>query len=117
MSPDATPLDYFTRKADSGKPQYSLLPLSSLEGVVRVLEHGCSKYARDSWLSVPDAQTRYTDALMRHLALFLADPLGVDPDSGLPHVDHLATNAIFLTHFVHEALRLASIPSPQRGTE
>ena len=36
------------------------------------------------------------DALYRHWLNYLDDPKGVDEESGLPHLWHLACNAAFL---------------------
>lgn len=96
--PDPDKASYYERKTDCGKPDYSLLPLDALEGVVRVLEYGCRKYVRDSWRTVPEGRRRYESAMLRHLAAMQRGET-VDPESGLRHVDHLATNAIFLAYF------------------
>jgi len=39
-------------KYDSGKPDYTLLPLDALEQVVEVLTFGAAKYDRDNWKKV-----------------------------------------------------------------
>jgi hypothetical protein len=85
------------RKADIGKLRYSLLP-PSIWQVIRVLEYGARKYAPDNWKKVPDAETRYFDALHRHLAAWRAGEVN-DEESGLPHIAHVACNALFLLHF------------------
>ena len=36
------------------------------------------------------------DALLRHLLLYLDDPLALDEESGLPHLEHAACNLAFL---------------------
>jgi len=82
-------------KFDSGKPRWSLLPWPGLQGVVKILEYGAAKYAPGSWRHVPDAEARYTDALLRHqTAILMGEDL--DPESGLPHAYHVACNALFL---------------------
>ena len=45
------------RKADAGKPRWSLLPWNALGAVVSVLEFGARKYAPGNWRHVPDART------------------------------------------------------------
>jgi hypothetical protein len=54
---------------------------------------GAEKYTDNGWLSVPDGEARYTDALLRHL---LADFEGetLDPESGYTHAAHAAWNAL-----------------------
>ena len=39
---------------------------------------------------------RYRDAMYRHMLAYLDDPKGVDEESGLPHLWHLACNVAFL---------------------
>ena len=72
-----------------------LVPLEALEGIVRVLEYGANKYAPDNWKKVPDATESYRGALLRHLTKLQAGE-EFDKESGLRHVDHVATNAMFL---------------------
>ena len=90
--------EYFKRKADAGKLDWSLLPLDALTGLVRVLEYGADKYAADSWKKIPDAERRYKAAMRRHQVAIDSGEL-FDPESGLPHIDHVACNAMFLSWF------------------
>jgi hypothetical protein len=85
-------------KYDQGKPRLSLVPPSLIEAVGRVRTYGADKYgSEDNWKLVED--WRYRDALMRHLCEYLRDPCGVDVESGLPHLEHLACNVAFLLEF------------------
>jgi hypothetical protein len=82
-------------KHDAGKPQLTLVPHKIIYGIAAVCGYGISKYGeRDSWRRV-DKQ-RYRDALYRHWLAYLAEPDGVDAESGLPHLWHVATNVAFL---------------------
>ena len=82
-------------KADAGKLRPTLVPTSLIRAVATVREYGCYKYHDpENWRKV-DPQ-RYRDALYRHLLAYLDDPEGVDEESGLPHLWHLACNATFL---------------------
>jgi hypothetical protein len=36
------------------------------------------------------------DALLRHTLAYMDDPRGVDAESGLPHLSHIACNVAFL---------------------
>ena len=85
-------------KFSEGKPDYTLLPLKALEGTIRVLEHGLVKYARDNWKKVPEGEHEYLKAMFRHLADIL-DGEEIDPDSGLPHWNHVMCNALFISWF------------------
>ncbi len=62
-----------------------------------MLSLGDAKYPNggpENWRSV-DPQ-RYRDAAFRHLMAYLDDPTGVDEESGLEHLWHLACNIAFL---------------------
>ncbi len=82
-------------KHDSGKPRWSLLPLGTVAQVVRVLEFGAAKYALDNWKTVPDARTRYFDALMRHVHAWWAGERN-DPETGCHHLAHAGCCVLFL---------------------
>ena len=86
-----------TIKADEGKLQLTLVPTELIRAVARIRMYGNQKYPEggpDNWKAVEPE--RYRDALFRHLLAYLDDPAGVDPESGLPHLWHLVTNAAFL---------------------
>lgn len=88
-------------KYDGDKPQMNLVPLSSVYAVAEVMTFGAKKYSPDGWKSVPDAVNRYTAAMLRHMTL-LQEGEEFDEDSGLPHADHIACNALFLSWFRRE---------------
>lgn len=83
-------------KADAGKPHPSYVPVEIIEAVMRVREHGHSKYGdqADHWDQVEPE--RYHEALLRHILKAWNDPYSVDPESGLMHLEHAATNIAFL---------------------
>lgn len=82
-------------KADAGKLRLSLVPTEIIKAVARVRAYGVAKYgAAESWKSV-EAE-RYRDALLRHVLAWWEDPDGVDEESGLPHLEHVACNVAFL---------------------
>lgn len=89
-------------KYDAGKPIWTLLfsaqgMLASLRGVVDVLMFGAKKYAAFSWRTVPDAETRYLNALTRHYVAIMEGGLTArDDESGELHIDHLNCNGLFL---------------------
>lgn len=85
-------------KFDSDKARMELLPLAALEEVAKVMTFGANKYADNGWKGLPEATNRYTGALLRHLTAIQRGELN-DPESGLPHIAHVACNAMFLTHF------------------
>lgn len=82
-------------KADAGKARLTLVPRKILYDIARIREYGNKKYHDpDNWKQV--APERYRDAMMRHMCAYLDDPDGVDEESGLPHLWHLACNVAFL---------------------
>ena len=86
-------------KADAGKPRVSLVPMQIVSDIARIREYGCDKYHdTENWKRVE--KERYIDALGRHALAFLNNPVGVDEESGLPHLWHLECNAAFLSEMM-----------------
>lgn len=80
---------------NASKPDFSLIPLHTLEDEARVWEHGKKKYAAWNWAkgmpwSVPFA------CIQRHLAAWQRGE-DLDPESGLPHMAHVACNVRMLS--------------------
>lgn len=88
-------------KADAGKPQLTLVPRQIIFDIAKVREYGIKKYGeRESWKKV-DIQ-RYREATFRHFMAYLDNPQGIDAESGLPHLSHLACNIAFLCELEEE---------------
>lgn len=86
--------DDLAAKTDNGKVRPTLVPAGLIEAVAAVREYGCRKYHDpENWRKV--AAHRYRDALYRHWLAYLKGEIK-DPESGLPHLWHIATNAAFL---------------------
>jgi hypothetical protein len=85
---------------NQGKLQWSLVDFDSLEGLVRVLEHGAAKYAPDNWKKGMPV-TQVSESLMRHLFAFLRGE-DVDPESGCRHISHVMCNTMFLEYIMRE---------------
>lgn len=82
-------------KADSGKARLTLVPTQILFDIAEVREYGVTKYTDpDNWKRV--ALERYRDAAFRHFLAYLKNPSGVDDESTIPHLKHLACNIAFL---------------------
>lgn len=82
-------------KADEGKPRLSLVPRKIIWAIAAIREYGNKKYGDpENWRKVEPE--RYRDAAYRHFMRYLDDPTGVDEESGLPHLWHLACNVAFL---------------------
>lgn len=84
-------------KADTGKIQPMLVCSSVVEAIARVREYGLKKYpdtGKDGWRNLDIEQLQ--NACYRHWLLYVDDPNGVDAESGLPHLWHVACNVMFL---------------------
>lgn len=88
-------------KADQGKPHPSYVPVALIEGVMAVRMYGTQKYGDpDNWKQVEPE--RYHQAMLRHILATWNDPYKIDPESGLPHIAHVATNIGFLLEMKEE---------------
>lgn len=76
----------------------SLLPKGAVNAVVRVLEFGAKKYAPDNWKYVPEAKTRYYDAMQRHIDAWWNGEIK-DQETGEHHLAHAVCCAMFLWWF------------------
>lgn len=73
----------------------TLVPVGVINAIRKVRFYGLKKYKDpDNWKQVETE--RYRDAAFRHFLSYLDSPNGVDEESGLPHLWHLATNIAFL---------------------
>ncbi len=87
-------------KADEGKPDWSLVPFEALEGMVRVLEFGAKKYARNNWQTNGGfSYRRVLTACVRHLFAYMRGEDN-DPESGLSHISHAQCNLLFLGYYL-----------------
>lgn len=80
-------------KHDHMKRDFTLLPWDSVEEIVKVLEFGAAKYARDNWKNVE--ADRYVKAAFRHLVAYSQGEQN-DKESGMPHLAHLGCCVLFL---------------------
>lgn len=95
-----------TIKADAGKYRPTLVPTEIIKDIAIVREYGNKKYPEggpDNWKQVEPE--RYRDAAFRHLIQYVKDPYGVDSESGIPHLYHLATNIAFLCELEKDKFR------------
>ena len=84
-----------TTKHDQSKPIFLLIPVGTLNAVIRVLEFGAIKYQADGWQTVPDARTRYFDAMHRHIDAWWQGEQE-DSETGESHLAHAVCCALFL---------------------
>lgn len=92
-----------TIKSDKGKIRPTLVPRQIIRAIAVVRGYGLEKYGdAECWQKVEPE--RYRDAAYRHWLAYLDDPNGVDRESGLPHLWHMATNLAFLIELEHERI-------------
>lgn len=86
------------RKDDAKKNRLDLIEPEFIEAVGEVLTYGAEKYEPNNWQKVEDAENRYYAAALRHLMAYRKGEK-IDPESGISHLKHVATNIMFLLHF------------------
>jgi len=84
---------------NKGKSQlsYMLDADVAMKGMCNVFEFGAKKYDRGNWKKGLD-EKEIMDSMLRHLTAYNNGEV-LDPESGLPHVDHITCNAVFLATF------------------
>ena len=103
-------------KADQGKLRLTLVPTQIIKDIAEVRMYGLEKYpqtGRDGWKEIGIERIR--DAMCRHLLAYLEDPQGVDEESGLSHLSHLATNIAFLCEMEVIDEEIENFPEEMRG--
>lgn len=93
-----TGLHQLGAKDDAGKlPLFSLMWAyfpHALEEVARVSAYGAKKYTPDGWRSVPNGVSRYTNALVRHLAAEAKGKVVNHEDGDVLYATQVAWNAL-----------------------
>lgn len=103
---------------NQGKPKLSLVleAKDAMDGAAQVLMFGMGKYSRGNWKKGLPV-TEVVDSLLRHLAAYLGGE-DTDPETGLPHVDHVTVNALFLGNMARRAkCDDRSPPPPEERTD
>lgn len=75
------------------KLRWDLLPLETIEEIVKVYHAGAKKYGENTWQNLPDGYNRYKGAMMRHLVLHEKGEI-FDEETGCMHLAQVAWNAI-----------------------
>ncbi len=82
-------------KFDAEKPRMDLIDPYAMEQLAKVLTFGAKKYAEHNWRRGIKV-SRIVAALDRHKAALMRGE-DIDPESGLPHVDCMQCNTMFLS--------------------
>lgn len=97
---------------NEGKPEmgYILEYPNALEALVRVMEHGAKKYARNNWKLGNKPDSEYLDAAMRHL--FKHNSEGYfDKESNCLHIAHAVWNLMTLIELNLKGVKNIDNPS------
>lgn len=97
-------------KYDNGKPRVGEMLQDFAEPLLEVTkawEYGASKYEERNWRKVSDGETRYTNALLRHLIEEETNPC--DEESRLLHATHVAWNALARLWFILQERKLRPV--------
>jgi hypothetical protein len=91
-------------KYDGSKLPLHLLDVQALEGLAAVLDFGQKKYTAENWRG-GISYTRLIAALLRHIFAILRGE-DIDPESNLPHIDHVGCCWMFLSNMMKTRLDL-----------
>lgn len=92
-----------SRKNDrlDGKLRWELLPLQTLEEIVKIYTFGAEKYGPNTWQGLENGYERYKAALLRHLVSYEKGETH-DAESGIHALAHMAWNAIAMLYLAIE---------------
>ena len=92
------------KRDDSEKLMLQLLDPEFIKGIAGVMTMGAKKYDRDNWKKSAgtDQHDEYIHSakgcLLRHIYAYLGGEY-LDPESGYPHLFHVATNLMILEYY------------------
>ena len=87
-------------KADAGKVDWAILPLSALEEIIKVFQFGEIKYARGNFANGEGLEySRVLNSLMRHTTSFMRGEDN-DPETGESHMAHAGCCVLMLLHYI-----------------
>jgi hypothetical protein len=100
-------------KYDADKPRMDLLDPYAMEGLAAVLTFGSRKYASWNWLK-GISYSRLLAAMQRHLSAIQKGEY-LDPESGLPHIDHAGACWMFLSGQMKRGDKMDDLPHGPNG--
>lgn len=89
---------------NAGKARFGLIDPAFEEGIAKVLTFGAEKYGAENWKKAAgtDSHDDFVrgcfDSLRRHLNA-IAQGENTDSESGLPHLDHISCNIMFIRYY------------------
>ena len=101
------------QKFDTEKVKMDLLDAQAIEGLAAVLTFGAKKYAAHNWRQ-GISNSRLIAALLRHSFAILRGEYN-DPESGLPHIDHVGCCWMFLSNNMKNRPDLNDLWRPDEG--
>lgn len=96
------------KKQDDGKLRYHLMPDAAEQEILAVLDFGADKYGEFNWQEVKPLNTRYYNAMRRHVTAFRSGERE-DPETGRHHLAHAACCLLFM---LENDLHLAKSEEP-----
>ena len=85
----------YVQAQKDGKSPFEYIPLRTLAGTAKVLEHGANKYGIRNWRKDPIKASTYQGAFLRHLEAYYEGE-DIDPDSGASHLSHIMANCMVM---------------------
>lgn len=85
------------KRHNSGKAPVHLLPPMPLKATAEVWGFGAQKYESWNWARGMPWSVPYACAMRHLMAWYEGEDL--DPESGLPHLDHVACNIMMLQQY------------------
>jgi hypothetical protein len=83
---------------NTGKPDYSLIPMAAMKEAAHVLEYGATKYAIDNWMKPTNWRVSYA-CLMRHMSAWQSGE-DLDPESERNHLGHAMCNILQMLYML-----------------
>lgn len=102
--------------AARNKPPLANIPSGALVPVCLVHQHGHDKHGPYNWRETPIHLMTYAHAIQRHLAAWI-DGEDMDPESGLPHMAHIAAGCNVVLDAIAHGKFLDDRPPKGRGAE
>lgn len=102
-------------KHDTGKLPLNLIDPDAIEGLAAVLQFGAKKYAAHNWRQ-GFKYSRLLAAMLRHIFAIMRGQY-LDPESGLPHIDHVGCCWMFLSNMMKTRPDLDDLPKNARSTD